>query len=661
MRYDNTQRKKKDSPFERRDIAIDAVWDIEAESWDKFVVGGLLYCDGHYRQFSWKEQTDMVDALLEIDGTVWAHFGGGYDMKWVLDILGPRGVKAKITHAGARIVSIRVGRTLFCDSFALAPMSLAKFTKGLANKKTRLDFPCVCGKECGGYCSIKRNMPGTMMRQLCKYLKDDCLALMAALENLQKYAAINKLDLGMTIGGSAWRNAKRTLELDGAEWGSGDYSFARKAYFGGRVQLLRQGLIPRAWEYDVNSMYPWSLRSFELPIGSRSKVFGKDAQAAFHRGEPGIYSATVDVPTMHLPPLPYRYDKARAVAYPTGAFYGIWTAPELAYAKSLGVKVTILEGLVWESKRVIFKAWIDRLWSLRKGAPGGKKSPIGEWLKLFMNSLTGKFGANPDHERLCMNPTEVKGCRCLCADCGKSARRCKCPLFRVERCKCNPWRQVSDYVWAQREWRIDECAHVHWAAYLTSQARVAWHKQAIADGVGGRSVIYGDTDSLFADKERTGNIGKDLGQWDCAGPLINFEGIAPKVYGFECLPGCERHMNQETGELCPGGQITAKAKGMTLPKKGGKHTRPAVFKCADKWRITEDGATCSDHPDLSCPGLYSKEGVIGFKAGLRAPRFFFARKLTRKLRARTGDRILEKGELGRQGFTRAPRVGELAP
>ncbi len=308
----------------RKDIKVDAVYDIETFRWDSFVVGGIFYKDGTYDEFrddcagdkhhALCGETRMVDALLGINGTIWAHFGGGFDHKWLLDHVAKRDIKdVKIAAAGSRIIFAKVGKLTLADSFAVAPIPLAEFTAGLGVSKQKLGLPCRklswCGEECQGFCNIARDAPAEVMARICDYLRADCASLFSALDALRKFSDINGIDLKKTVGASAWSHAARTQKLPSATLNANEHAFARDTYYGGRVQVLRRGFIAEGYEYDVRSMYPWALNANALPVGEHVKLYGRDATAEYYDGAPGCFNVTVEVPYSFVPPLPMRTAK----------------------------------------------------------------------------------------------------------------------------------------------------------------------------------------------------------------------------------------------------------------------------------------------------------------------------------------------------------------
>lgn len=598
-----------DKGVARRRIAIDAVYDIETQDWTTFVLGGIRDWTGAFIRHWWQKEETLIDHLLDVrnpdgnPGVVWAHNGGRFDHRWLVEHIIRRDIRCTITASGAGIIKVQVkdGPT-FVDSKLLAKVSLEDFTKGLGVEKQRLELPCICGEEdCRRYCAIRRGMPMAHRRLLESYHQADCESLWQALERLQAFADAEDLDLGVTVGGSAWANARRLLELPDAELPRSDHDFAREAYKGGRVQVLRP-FTPHGSSCDVNSMYMGTLKNNELPTGAYARTMGADIRHAYNMSRLGIYRAIVHVPEMHLPPLAIKRRDGRT-GYPFGKLHGTWTLRELEYAESLGCTVEVQEGLVWKSRDVVFRRWVEKIWALRFAATGGKSGPMGTFLKFYGNSLTGKLGSDPLKDLVCVNPDTIKCCVCPgeCVGCGGHA------MF-----------EGSVFLYTRKINRLDACCHVEWAAMLTADARIELHRQlaSISDGIGG---AYLDTDSCFSVEPRTRNMGSELGQWQAEGEFRDLRCIAPKVYTYS-----------------RGEKRTTKGKGFRLPDDAEKAARLLI---------------------AGAPVV--KSGVIGFRRGLRrAARgqdSFYAEPLSRRASVGYGDRILESGS----ETTRAPSAAEF--
>lgn len=629
----------------RRDIRIDGVLDMEAHDWTTYVVAALRF-SGQHREHWWPEEEELLESLLDFGGVVWAHFGGGYDYKWVLDYAAALGVPVRLSTAGSRIVSMRIRRTEFCDFFALAPMSLEKLTKGLGVAKEKLALPCECGRACGGYCAINRAMSAEYKARVSKYLEADCGSLEEAGQKLRDFAKAHDLDLGRTIGSSAWRHVRRSHGVPRAEMDGDDYAFCRQGYHGGRTERYDVRMLDRVLGHDVNSMYPWALATFPQPVGERRRETGRSARIRYAAGAPGYYRAVVDVPESFLPPLPRKHRRGTALAFPFGAFEGVWARDELRHAEGLGTAVNVVEALTWEGEAHVFAPWVRRLWHLRLhcacprreecslDAPDHvrdvKTTPIGNWLKLDLNSMIGKLGTNPEQERWSVNPPR------------RTLRLCDCPLG--EPCTKGHHRQVSDRCFVSVERRLADCGHVEWAGVALAHARVAIHDyELLADE--GTDMAYLDTDGGYRLRDvealrpewAAANVGDELGQFQrqpSKGEARDFQAHAPKVYSYRTV------MPDGTEEL------VARAKGVKLPtaEVDGKKVhveRPVVGR------------------------QYEKTGVIGFRAGARRGKFFTKTTITRVLREQCGGRLPTPSALGRRdwpdGKTYPPHVSDLEP
>lgn len=602
--------------MKRREIQIDAVYDIECANWTQFVCGGYLRSDGSYSLFSEHISAPshlngdaLAQHIIASGGMTWAHFGGKYDHKWLLDYAARQGYSADIGAAGARIVTARIGRLALRDSWALVPVSLRDLTAFQGVQKQELDLPCICEQKCGGYCSIARDMPHAQYARLCDYLEADCKSLMLALERIQEYARENDLDLGATVGSSSWRTIQRWLGIPDASLDASEHTFARGGYYGGRTQLYMSGMHERVHENDVSSMYSWSMRDHAMPIGQQRTSIGSSAARCLAEQRPGVYAATIDVPGSHIPPLPYR--TSARITYPTGRLQSTWTLPEIEHARELGCTVLgVSECMTWEREAFIFAPYVDALFALRLKA--GKKTPQGIWLKFMLNAPTGKIGSNPDKERFFINPKELTKCpgnkpcpRQGLGDCGY------CCDTHCNR-KCGAYAEHSEHIWSSYMYKLDACAHIQMAAYLTSYARIELNTNQLARNEG-RDVVMSDTDSIFSLEDRTRNRGSDCGQWEYKGLRKRFFGIAPKTYWFESEEGA----------------IESRAKGLGL-RKG---------------TMIEAG---KDYPT---------RGVIGLKSGAKLGALFTpssALELSRKASQGVGDRVLLS-----DGTTRAPRIEEL--
>jgi hypothetical protein len=482
-------------------VNVDAVWDIECAEWDKFVCGGVWTADEGVSLYD--DENQLAEHLLSLPAgsTAWAHAGGRYDVLWLLDWCRRRGAvpDAQIRLSGSSIsaLAIKEGPTLR-DSCRLIPMSLREACQMFPGaRKEQLAMDCICGRACGGYCSIRVDMAGPERRRLKEYLGADIESLRDTLQHLATYAAAHDILLRGTVAGTAWATAQLRCGLPDAEWDWGTYSRARAGYYGG-LTAVGQLECDEVERYDRNSAYPAALM-LPVPHGAFRALDARGAGLAWGRGKPGIYAARLVVPEQLAPPLPIKLG-ARLV-YPWGVLAGSWARDEIQHAIDGGSRLLGLDGAVaWAEESPLLAPHVERCFELRRQADTGA---LKTWLKFLANSLTGAFAQDPKQDMVSLGDY---------AD--------------------DPsYEQVGryDWIWRRAVNHISSRAHVHWAATLTARARIELLDQI---NHAGDDWCYSDTDSVIAARKLTRNVGAELGQWKHEGSATGFRAIAPKVYTY---------------------------------------------------------------------------------------------------------------------------------
>jgi hypothetical protein len=505
-------------------LTIDGVWDIETTGWDKFVCGALWTHDQGTQIYF--DEDELAETLLKQPRgtTLWAHAGGSFDVLWLLNWCHQKGAipNATVTMSGSAIASMAItDGPVFRDSCRLIPMSLKKASTMFegTEQKGELGLPCVCGQDCGGYCSIRPNLPKAQRNRLQEYLEGDITSLRDTMQALLGYAEENGLQLAGTLAGSTWRTAKEWCGLKDAEWDIKHYLDVREGYFGGRVEGARTKA-KRIWQYDRTQAYPAAMTR-PLPMGDMLVQEGKAASKSYRLGRPGFYQAIVKVPEMLAAPLPMRL--RNRVVFPWGEITGTWARAELQRAEEVGAKVIkVLQAWVWGREEAVLGAYMRHCFKLREAA---KTESLKLWIKLVANSLSGAFAQDPDRD-----------------------------IIRFGDYIDDPnYEQVGrnyTWIWRRKVFGIPDRGHIHFAGTLTADARVELHREICHAG---DAWCYSDTDSVMATKPLTRNVGHGLGLWKFEGEATNFECLAPKVYSY--LPA--------------GGKRKAKAKG--------------IAKAADHW------------------------------------------------------------------------------
>lgn len=484
-------------------VKIDAVWDIETEDWDTFVVGSLWRKDGGVEVY--RDEDSFADALLSIPPgwNAWAHAGGRFDVLWLLDWCKRNGriPAAQVRLSGSSIASLAIRKgPVFRDSNRLMPMSLAQAsTMFEGERKEKLDLPCRCGRDCGGYCSIRRDMSREDRQRVEAYLVKDIESLRDTLVALDRYCADNRLVMSGTCASTAWNTAKVSCGLPDTNWDGRAYRFARLGYYGGRTEVGRT-VAGRVWRFDRVSAYPAAL-SLEVPTGEMRLIYDRrTAKRVWALERQGFYRATVDVPDQVAPPLPIRLDNR--LAYPWGKISGVWSRDEIQRAEETGAKVLSIDAaIVWPDEEPLLKPHVEHCFNLREQATS---KSLKVWLKFIANSLTGAFAQDPEQDVVALGE---------------------------EYADKQGYEPVGNYdwIWRRKVFRISERAHVQWAGVLTARARIELNRQIEHAG---SDWCYSDTDSVIATRPLTRNVGDSLGQWKFEGEATDFEAIAPKVYTY---------------------------------------------------------------------------------------------------------------------------------
>jgi hypothetical protein len=512
--------------LKRRSIRVDGTWDIECASWDKPVVAVT-----HHRTEGTAVHATVAlatERMLSLGGYWWSHNGGAYDTLAALEVLRDWGVAMQISLSGAKVSRAQGAGLTLCDSYSLIPLGLEVASEIAGVPAPALNWPCDCGQHCGGYCAIRVGMSESMLAQLAEYCICDTVVLMDTLDALCAFAERQDFDLRGTIGGSAWATARRVLGIPDSDMPASTWKRIRSAYYGGRVSVFRPRVIGGGRHWDISSSYPAALSVASLPVGEPMEYGGRNARQYLTARRPGVYACTVSVPESPAPPLPWTW--RHGTSYPVGKVSGAWTLPELDLAESRGCVVDDVSWcVIWPGEERVFgelmRAWTDTRFRC------GKETALGKWMRLFPNSLPGKFAERPDRRFVKLHPelSAIRTCRAV-APCTR----------KLCSGACEAWGQIDTWgeMWSVPYYRPATSGHVHWGAYTTAIARAALLGGIESQGGG---VVYCDTDSLWTTSHRKPNpTGGGLGDWTLKHTWGDWRCAAPKSYSF---------VDGRTGEL----------------------------------------------------------------------------------------------------------------
>lgn len=454
------------------------------------------YYDGErYRQ--WPENPVPLNAkpfvkfLRDTPQICYAHNGGKFDWHFLLDQFEPYD---DVMVINGRIAKGFIGLTECRDSYNILPVPLKAY------KKDDIDYRLM--EE------DLRYKPENW-RKISEYLKSDCIYLYELVSRF-----IDAFGLQLTQAGAAMAQWKKISMMDTPRTDAEFYERLSPYYYGGRVQCFRSGIVNTRFSvYDINSAYPRAMMESH-PYTSEMEIsddYMPDAD--FYRVECVSRGA-----------FPFRGEgnpeEFAGLRFPDDNQVREYTITGWEYeaAKELGAlsRVKVKESIYFPG-RTDFRKYIEHFYNMRLRAKAKGNEAESLFAKLLMNSLYGKFAANPENYR---NYIIV-------------------PMDMIPALDSQGWAFAGELgPWALGSAPLDESAqrfyNVATGASITGYVRAMLFR-AIASSKG---MLYCDTDSIACEKAGSFvKLGDQLGQWKHEG---NFDkaGIAgKKLYIFRGVPG----------------------------------------------------------------------------------------------------------------------------
>lgn len=462
-----------------------AVGDCET---DPFKIGRVPepFIWGYYSDHNGYEEFETAEEFIEFvydkKEIIYFHNGGKFDYFYMLDELEPF---SDITIINGRIAKFKIGECEFRDSINILPVSLATFQKD--------EFD---------YTLLEKGKREKNMAKIRAYLESDC-------RNLYKFvtAFIDQYGVNLTVAGTALKQWKKISENDVPESDVAYYDYLKKYYYGGRVECFNKGVFKGKFQsFDINSAYPYAMLE-EHPYGT------------FYierKGEPkeikGQNFYTVKANSRGA--LPLRTDKGLSFPHVEEIFHV--TGWELL----AGLETETVEVLEWHreieySEFVNFKDYVNHFYDMKKIAKENGDKANYLFAKLFMNSLYGKFAANPEKYSEFM----ITDKKYICASMEDGFE------FAGELGK---WALMRQPLAEEKR----KYYNISTAASITGFVRAyLWrHIHAVAES--GMTPMYCDTDCIFfeGDKNPPFETGEELGQWEKEGEYIELAIAGKKLY-----------------------------------------------------------------------------------------------------------------------------------
>lgn len=244
-----------------------------------------------------------------------------------------------------------------------------------------------------------------------------------------------------------------------------------KAYYGGRCEAFKRGMIENYNYYDFNSLYP-SVMLNEFPNPNTLRVNHLN-EFGYIENFDGISLVEVHCPKNIFPLLPYRYDNK--LLFPNGTFTGWFTNVELRKAHEIGYVIKkIYKTFYFKENCIPFYSYVKELYDERLRYKK-ENNPMESVIKLVMNSLYGKFGEKfTNRDEWIPLPDTLEELR-----------------------KIKDFERVGNFLRVKKDLEEPKpyCIPI-WCSYVTAYGRIKLYESLIKS-----APVYCDTDSIITKKD----------------------------------------------------------------------------------------------------------------------------------------------------------------
>lgn len=355
----------------------------------------LSVVDDHYTRFTTvSELVEFIEWHVRKDRALYVY---AHNLKYDLQLSGlltellgrAWSVGLFVVDDPPTFIRLKRGRSsiLFVDTFNYWQFSLAKMGEQLSLAK--LTIP----------------NEGASIDEWFTYCKRDVEVLSEYLLSFMRFLKVNDLaGLGLTLASQAFRSFRhrfmstpivihtdeRVLKLE------------RDGYSGGRVEAFvighRSG--ERFFKLDVNSMYPFVMRSNEFPVDLVS--YSENVPVSKLPSLTDRYYCLAEVELDSLVPL-YAFKGREKLTFPVGCFRTTLHHSEILYALRRH-HITQVFRLAIYDRSPIFTPYVDFFYDLKLRAETENNPVLRHQAKIFLNSLYGKFGQRNFVSEIVDNP-----------------------------------------------------------------------------------------------------------------------------------------------------------------------------------------------------------------------------------------------------------------
>ncbi len=457
-------------------------------------IWGIALDTGAYHEFATVAQ--VLEFIADFDGVLYAHNGGKFDFHFLRDAIES---DEPLHIINGRVVKCKIGKCELRDSFSLIPAKLADFSK------SEIDYVKLTASERG------KHMP-----EISDYLKSDCVNLLRMItEFMETYGQ------HLTQAGASMRYWKKHYAPDKyvPAMSKGQHQTYRPYYFGGRVQPFTTGHAHSDFKViDINSAYPRAM--MEQHIYGTNSLALADLPADKEKWKHCLIS--LDAVARGCFPFAvkggsYYPDDGEVRRYNV-------TGWELLAAVELGaVDIANVEIVHYFGETCSFDKYITQFYNQRKDAKARSDKAGDLFSKLFMNSLYGKFGADPEnYAEYVVSERSSETYKAW-----KNAGFEECAQWAGRHLMTRPLPEDK-----QKYFNIAT------AASITGWVRAYLFRSMAAC----KDVLYCDTDSIACVDTGNLKLGAELGEWKLEAECDEYAIAGKKMYAFH-IKGKDRPLH----------------------------------------------------------------------------------------------------------------------
>lgn len=429
--------------------------------------------------------TEVVDCIKDQDVIAYAHNGGKFDFHLndgTARLLDHINQFEEMKIINGRLVSAKIGRCEIRDSWNLLPAPLKEF-----GSKLEID-----------YAKLEEGARNDNMPEIKSYLAQDCVGLWGAIDKFEQQYGRH-----LTQAGASMAQWEKISEQKAPRTDKAFFKKFSEFYYGGRVQVFERGYVKGPKQvYDIRSAYPRAM----LDDHPYQPIY---RELAYPRTVIGPDMVTIDcISNGALPyrephgPITFPRDNVRRRYHCTG-----WEVNAALDTGSLR-EVEIINAIRFGGLQN-FSKYILNFYNLRKMYRQAGDDAAAFFAKILMNSLYGKFGANPENYgnyMLCPWDRKMDHAQDGYEFDGRIG------MHAILRRDLDPWQE--HYI------------NVATAASITGWVRAyLWRALDAAQGP-----VYCDTDCVMATSVPGLELGEELGQWNHEGTFTEGWFAGKKLY-----------------------------------------------------------------------------------------------------------------------------------